>query len=58
MNQADKRGQGMERGDGRQDFGLVRACRCPNCGYTKPYQPGKPCFSQACPRCGTVMVGE
>ncbi|KAF5410377.1 MAG: hypothetical protein C5S47_07035 [Candidatus Methanogasteraceae archaeon] len=48
----------MERGDGRQDFGLVRACRCPNCGYTKPYQPGKPCFSQACPRCGTVMVGE
>ena len=51
------RGRGMGRGGGRQRLGPVQACRCPNCGYTQPHQPGVPCVNQVCPKCGTVMVG-
>jgi hypothetical protein len=51
------RGRGMGRGGARQGLGPVRECRCPNCGYTLPHQPGVPCVNQVCPKCGTVMVG-
>ncbi len=51
-------GRGMGgRGGGRPGLGLVQSCRCPNCGYTQPHQPGVPCVNQACPKCGAVMVG-
>jgi len=51
------RGGGMGRGGGRQHLGPAQSCRCPNCGYTQPHQPGVPCVNQACPKCGAVMVG-
>ncbi|MBC2697616.1 MAG: hypothetical protein HF976_11950 [ANME-2 cluster archaeon] len=51
------RGSGMGRGGGRQHMGPPKECKCPGCGYTSPHQPGQPCANQACPKCGTNMVG-
>jgi|LGVE01.1.fsa_nt_gb hypothetical protein len=51
------RGSGMGRGGGRQGIGPPKECKCPGCGYTIPHQPGQPCANQACPKCGTNMVG-
>lgn len=57
MQMGSGRGGGMGRGGGRQHLGPAQACRCPNCGYTQPHQPGVPCVNQRCPKCGAVMVG-
>ncbi|MFV9631282.1 MAG: hypothetical protein ACNYWM_09475 [Methanosarcinales archaeon] len=57
MQTGSGRGSGMGRGGGRQGLGPVRECRCTNCGYTQSHQPGVPCANQACPKCGSVMVG-
>lgn len=31
-------------------------CVCPNCGYVKPHERGKPCRFEVCSRCGSHMV--
>jgi len=31
-------------------------CVCPNCGYTKPHEAGKPCRFEVCPKCGSYMI--
>ncbi len=36
--------------------GPPQYCMCPNCGYRIPKQPGVPCRSMTCPRCGAPMV--
>ena len=44
-------------GRGRRGFGgPPSACICPNCGYQEPKQPGIPCASKKCPRCGSFMT--
>jgi len=49
-------GTGSGRGSG-MGMGPPKECKCPGCGYTSPHQPGQPCANQACPKCGTNMVG-
>jgi len=51
------RGGGMGKGGQRQGMGPPKECKCPSCGHTIPHQPGQPCANQACPKCGTNMVG-
>lgn len=33
-------------------------CVCPKCGHKKPHVAGRPCYEEACPKCGTRMVRE
>ncbi len=33
-------------------------CICPACGYKIPHQPGIPCSTMICPRCGARMRRE
>ena len=43
------------------DENLVSAfdyCVCPNCGYIKPHERGKPCRFEVCPKCGSHMVRQ
>ncbi len=58
-------GQGMGRGAGqgrgrfsgnRQGAGPGGVCICPNCGERIKHQPGMPCYSLKCPKCGTNLV--
>lgn len=58
-------GRGMGQGRGRGRMGGNRPgagpggnCLCPNCGTKVPHQPGIPCYSMNCPKCGTRMVRE
>ncbi|MGC9307442.1 MAG: hypothetical protein ACP5FL_01545 [Thermoplasmatota archaeon] len=46
---------GSGRGGGR-GYGRPGRCRCPNCGHTAPHEPGVPCNTKKCPRCGTPMT--
>ncbi len=48
--------QGFGRGFGRRGLGPGGECYCPNCGYREPHQPGVPCITKKCPRCGTPMA--
>lgn len=55
------RGRGMGRGGGRRSGGRLGAgpagyCVCPACGTKIPHQPGVPCTSVNCPKCGTTMI--
>jgi predicted RNA-binding Zn-ribbon protein involved in translation (DUF1610 family) len=55
--QGSGRGRGMGKGGQRQRMGPAKECKCPNCGYTSPHNPGQPCANQTCPECGTRMIG-
>ena len=47
-------GQGRM-GDERPGFGPGGECICPACGTAIPHQPGMPCNTQICPKCGAKM---
>lgn len=49
------RGQGRGRGIGAGPTGY---CVCPNCGTRVPHEPGVPCSSMKCPKCGAFMIRE
>ncbi|MDI6890265.1 MAG: hypothetical protein QMC83_04910 [Thermodesulfovibrionales bacterium] len=58
-------GRGMGRGGGRGRMGGTRPgagpggyCICPSCGEKAVHQPGVPCYSVNCPKCGAQMVRE
>ncbi len=48
------RGQGM--GRRRVGSGPAGECVCPSCGARATHQPGVPCTTVKCPKCGTMMV--
>jgi len=50
--------RGMGRGMGRRgkSIGPPEFCICPSCGEKVKHQPGVPCSSILCPKCGTRMV--
>lgn len=51
------RGQGHGRRVGRgMDSG--GNCLCPSCGTIVPHQPGIPCTTVKCPKCGTLMLRQ
>jgi len=57
------RGGGRGGGAGRGRMGGTRAgagpggnCVCPGCGAKAPHQPGSPCSSIKCPKCGKAMI--
>ena len=65
------RGQGMGRGGGQGQgmgkgrMGGTRAgagpsgnCICPKCNEKTVHQPGIPCYSVTCPKCGSQMMRE
>ena len=58
-------GRGGGRGGGRGRMGGNQPgtgpggnCVCPSCGAVLPHQVGLPCYSVACPKCGTNMVKQ
>jgi len=51
------RGQGRGRmGGNRPGAGPTGYCVCPGCGKKAAHQAGVPCYSIACPQCGTKMI--
>ncbi len=53
------RGRGGGRmGDNRPGAGPVGECICTSCGYKVRKQPGIPCRSTNCPKCGELMIRE
>ncbi|NWF75630.1 MAG: hypothetical protein HXY53_03495 [Nitrospirae bacterium] len=61
--QGGGRGMGRGRGGGRGRMGGTRSgagpggyCVCPSCGEKVTHQPGVPCYSVNCPKCGGKMV--
>ena len=52
-----RRGAGFGRIGGRS-AGIEGYCVCPNCKIRIPHQPGKPCYSMKCPKCGVQMARE
>jgi len=56
------RGFGQGRGRGRKGGPLQAGpggyCSCPNpeCDYQEAHQPGKPCYQQVCPKCGSQLI--
>ncbi len=54
-----RQGQGAGKGGGRRGgLGPGGYCVCPSCGEKVAKQPGVPCTSVQCPKCGTSMVRE
>jgi len=50
-------GRGAGRmGGTRPGAGPGGQCVCPNCGERLSHQPGVPCYTMDCPKCGTKMV--
>ena len=58
-------GRGLGRGQGRSFSGLGGGpsgrglggyCVCSSCGSKVTHQPGIPCTSISCPKCGVKMV--
>lgn len=52
-------GRGMGRGQGRggrPGAGPGGNCLCPVCKLSVPHEPGIPCSSVTCPKCGARMV--
>ena len=47
-----KRGHGRWR---RRDAGH---CMCPVCGTREEHEPGRPCNTYVCPKCGNTMIRE
>lgn len=52
------RGKGRGRMGGPFQAGPGGYCSCPNpeCDYQEAHQPGKPCFKQVCPKCGSQLI--
>jgi len=51
------RGQrGGRMGGNQAGAGPGGNCVCPGCGEKIPHQPGTPCYSESCPKCGTKMT--
>ncbi len=55
------RGMGSGRGSGgmrgsSSGAGTGGYCVCPSCKTRIPHQPGNPCYSLKCPKCGIQMV--
>jgi hypothetical protein len=51
--------RGLGRGQGRgsnQGIGPGGNCVCPACGIKVAHQPGVPCYSMLCPKCGGKMI--
>ncbi len=55
MNQWPGRG-GQCKGNRKRFFAVDATCICPQCGYSLPHTPGKPCFTQNCPVCHVPLV--
>ena len=56
-----ERGGGGRSGRGGRGRGLrgtctPKNCVCPSCGNTVEVEPGRPCNSVKCPKCGTPMM--
>lgn len=58
------RGQGLGRGAGSgmgrmsgagTGYGPQGNCVCSSCGTTVPHQPGVPCNTMICPKCGAKL---
>jgi len=49
-------GTGPGRMGGPVAAGPGGMCKCPNCGHQMSHQRGAPCYSLACPKCGTKMT--
>lgn len=65
MGQGPGIGRGAGNGRGRGRMGKSNAgegpggyCVCPNCKTRIPHQPGNPCYSIKCPKCGVQMIRE
>jgi hypothetical protein len=48
-------GPGRGRGGGR-GAGPGGECLCTQCGAKIPHQPGAPCTTLSCPKCGAPMI--
>ncbi len=57
MGQGAGMGRGMGRGR-RGGAGPGGNCVCPGCGTKVVHQPGTPCASIDCPKCGVRMIRE
>ncbi len=51
-------GRGLGSGKGQGHAGSDGYCVCPKCGEKTAHQPGIPCRSMTCKKCGTIMVKE
>ncbi|MCC7552008.1 MAG: DUF134 domain-containing protein [Methanobacterium sp.] len=53
-------GLGRRRGAGGMGMGAgpPRVCKCPQCGYESPKNPGIPCRDVKCPKCGIPLCGS
>jgi len=51
-------GKGSGRGGcgGQRGGGSCGECVCPQCNEIVPHQPGVPCQSTQCPKCGAAMI--
>jgi len=49
-------GQGPIGGGGRPGLGPGGFCVCPKCDNKVSHNPGMPCATINCPKCGTAMV--
>lgn len=58
----NQKGGGRQSNQGNNRRGRGRGppsqCVCPNpnCDYTTQHQPGQPCSSLTCPKCGTPLI--
>jgi predicted DNA-binding protein (UPF0251 family) len=52
------RGRGRGRMGGPLQAGPGGYCSCPNpdCDYKEAHLPGKPCYQQVCPKCGSQLI--
>jgi len=41
-----------------EGMGAVGTCLCLRCGHRQPHEPGIPCRSASCPRCGAALIRE
>ena len=67
FGQGPRTGRGLGGGQGRNSSGFGRGfpgrgpsgyCICSACGIKVPHEPGTPCTSINCPKCGAKMVRE
>jgi len=49
-------GGGGRGGGNKPGAGPDGVCVCPKCGHQVPHTVGVPCYTVACPKCGTTML--